>query len=384
VLDYEAVVVGLGGMGSAAVAALSVRGTRVLGLEASSRGHELGASAGRSRMIRKAYFEHSDYVPLLHRAYALWRRLERASGTRLLDLTGLLVAGAASSPVLRGALASAELHGIELERLDAAALARRYPALRLRSAEIGLFEPGAGVVFPEKAIAAALGCAEAYGAELRFETPVEGYRCEPEAIVVRLAGGFEVRTARLALCAGPWTGRVCAEADLPIRVQRNVQVWFAPASAAYQRDRFPAFFVDRPELPAPLYGFPDYGDGVKAALHGFGESTAADRLDRAVREADVALIRAALDGWMPGAAGAFASGKACMYALTPDEHFILDVHPRDARIVLACGFSGHGFKFAPVVGEIVAELVRAGRTRHPIGFLRLGRFRPRERQPGVR
>lgn len=375
--DYEAVVLGLGAMGSAALAQLALRGRRVLGIEAFARGHDLGASAGRSRIIRKAYFEDPAYVPLLERAYELWRELERASGACLLDLVGVLMVGDPAGTVLRGARASGRLHGIALEELDSAELARRYPALRVRPGEAALFEPEAGAVFPEKANAAQLAVAEAAGAELRFETPVASYRSEPDAIVLELAGGDRLRTERLAVCAGPWLPQLATELDVPVRVQRNVQIWFQPDVADYARGRFPAFFVERAEQPAALYGFPDFGEGVKAALHAHGDSTEARALDRSIRPADIEAVRGALDAFMPGAAGRFASGKACMYALTPDEHFIIDRHPADARIVLAGGFSGHGFKFAPVVGEIVADLMLAGRTRLPIGFLRLDRFSAR-------
>jgi sarcosine oxidase len=383
-VHYEAVVLGLGGMGSASLARLALRGKRVLGIEAFARGHEFGASSGRSRIIRKAYFEDAAYVPLLVRAYELWRELERASDSRLLDLAGVLMVGLDSSAILAGAAASALLHGIPLERLDAAELARRYPTLRVRAGEAGLFEPEAGVVFPERAIAAQLAVAEAAGAEMLFERRVLGYRSEAGAVVVQLDDGREVLTARLAVCAGPWLPALATELGLPVRVQRNVQVWFEPRIPDYAAGRFPAFFLDRAGLPAPLYGFPDYGDGVKAALHGYGAQTSAAELERAILPADVEAVASALDDWMPGAAGAYAFGKACVYALTPDEHFIIDRHPADARIVIAGGFSGHGFKFAPVAGEIVADLVATGTTRHVIDFLRIGRFGATGARQGVR
>ena len=368
--------VGLGGMGSASLATLAARGKRVLGIEAFARGHELGASAGRSRIVRKAYFEHAAYVPLLSRAYELWRELESASGAHVLTLPGVLMVGDAASAVLCGAFESARLHGILLKRLDAAALAARYPALRLRPGEIGFIEPEAGVVFPERAVAAQLARAEAHGADTIFATRVARFRSEPDAVVLELAGGGEIRTERLALCAGPWLAQLSTGLELPIRVQRNVQIWFRPVVADFSLGRFPAFFLDRSGLPAPLYGFPDFGEGMKAALHGYGVTVSPDDLERAILPADIAAVRSALEDFMPGAAGEFVAGKACMYALTPDEHFILDVHPADPRIAVAGGFSGHGFKFAPVVGEIVADLLADGVTRHPIGFLRLDRFDP--------
>jgi sarcosine oxidase len=371
---YDAIVIGLGGMGSAALAQLAQRGAKVLGLEQFAEGHELGSSVGRSRIIRMAYFEHPAYVPLLQRAYVLWRELEGAIGAPLVDLCGVLMVGRATGPTLAGARASATSYGLEVLELERAAVLRRYPTLQLAADEAGLFEPGAGMVFPERAIAAHLEVARRHGALTRHATPVRGFAARADGIVVTLADGSELRARRLAVCAGPWFGVVARELGLPIRVQRNVQVWFEPTTPAYRRDRFPVFFLERDGLPAPLYGFPDGGDGVKAALHGFGATTSPDHLERAIEPTDIAPIRAALADFMPGAAGEVRFGKACMYSLTPDEHFIIDRHPADDRIVIAGGFSGHGYKFCPVVGEIVADFVTAGATRHPIDFLRLDRL----------
>ena len=372
-MRYDAVVVGLGAMGSAALAQLAQRGARVLGIEQFARGHELGASAGRTRIIRKAYFEDPAYVPLLQRAYELWFRLERESGQHVIDLLGVLMVGVPDSAAIAGALRSAREHGLQLDEFDAAALVRRFPGVAPHAGEVGLLEREGGVVFPEAGIAAHLQLAEAAGAQTSFGVAVTSYAGERDGIRLTLADGSRVEAGAVALCAGPWLGGLAVELGLPLRIQRNVQIWFTPSRPDFSCDRFPAFFVDRADFERPLYGFPDFGDGVKAALHGFGDETAPQELKRTVGAADIAPVRRALEAWMPGAATRFASGKACMYALTPDEHFIVDRHPHDARIVIAGGFSGHGYKFAPVIGEIVAQLVLDGGTPQPIGFLRLTR-----------
>jgi monomeric sarcosine oxidase len=373
-MKYDAVVLGLGGMGSAALAHIAKRGRRVLGIEQFTPAHDLGSSAGQSRIIRMAYYEDPAYVPLLRRAYELWTELERESAARLLDLCGILLVGGPDSRVLRGAAQSAHRHTIAIEALDRPEILRRFPLLRVREDERGLFEPNAGMVFPEAAIDAHLRVAERAGAEIRSETRALRYAAQATGVRVEFADGSAVVARRLAVCAGPWLPELARELALPLRVQRNVQIWFEPATPAYGIDRFPAFFLDRAGAPAALYGFPDYGAGVKAALHGYGASTSAERLDRAVCPTDVRAVAAALDDFLPGAAGTFRAGKACMYTLTPDEHFIIDTDPRDPRVVLAGGFSGHGFKFCSVVGEIVADLVIDGSTRHPIDFLRLERL----------
>ncbi|MBD5654758.1 MAG: N-methyl-L-tryptophan oxidase [Candidatus Eremiobacteraeota bacterium] len=372
---YDVVVVGLGGMGSATLAHVAKRGRRVLGIERFARGHEFGASSGRSRIIRKAYFEDPAYVPLLVRAYELWRELERETGATLLDLRGLLVVGDAGGRVVRGILASADEHGLAIDRLDRADVLARYPSLLVERDECGLFERDAGSIDPEASVDAHLNVAEAAGAVARFSTRVAGIASRPDGIAVALDDGTTVLAARLAVCAGPWTSDVLPDLALPIRLQRNVQVWFRPTVDAYAAGRFPAFLVDRPaRWPAPLYGFADAGHGVKAAFHGFGETTSADGLERGVSAGDVAAVADALETWMPGAAGELIASKACTYALTPDEHFAIDVLPGDDRIAIAGGFSGHGFKFCSVVGEIVADLALEGGTRHAIGFLRLARL----------
>jgi sarcosine oxidase len=374
-VTYDLAVVGLGGMGSSTAAHAARRGRRVLGLEQFARGHALGASSGRSRIIRKAYFEHPAYVPLLVRAYELWHELERSTGTRVLDLVGLLLVGAPESATLTGALRSAREHDLPLDTLTSADIRARFPGATPRADEIGLFERDAGMVFPEAAVAAHLAVAEAAGADVRFESAVAAYRSAGDLLEIELADGTTVRSARLAICAGPWLARAFSQSPTTLRLQRNVQVWFRPSTDAFASQRFPAYLVERADLPAPLYGFPDYGFGVKAALHGYGTDLHdADEIDRAIRDADIARVRSALDGWMPGAAQTYLDGKACTYALTPDEHFVIDRDPADPRIVIAGGFSGHGFKFASVVGEIVADLALDGGTRHPIGFLGLDRF----------
>jgi sarcosine oxidase len=374
-VTYDLAVVGLGGMGSSTAAHAAQRGRRVLGLEQFARGHALGASSGRSRIIRKAYFEHPAYVPLLVRAYELWHELERLTQTRVLDLVGLLLVGAQESATLTGALRSAREHALPLDTLTSADIRVRFPGATPRADEAGLFERDAGMVFPEAAVAAHLALAEAAGADVRFDSAVAAYRSVGDLLEIELADGTTVRSARLAICAGPWLARAFSRLPTTLRLQRNVQLWFRPETDAFASQRFPAFLIEREELPAPLYGFPDYGFGVKAALHGFGADLHdAGQIDRAIHDADITRVRSALDGWMPGAAQTFLDGKACTYALTPDEHFVIDRDPGDPRIVIAGGFSGHGFKFASVVGEIVADLALDGGTRHPIGFLGLDRF----------
>ncbi len=360
-------------MGSATLAHASRRG-RVLGIEQFERAHDLGASNGRSRIIRKAYFENHAYVPLLTRAYELWHELQTLTETPLLRLVGVLMVGDARSEVLYGVRNAARLYDIPLEQLDAGQILRRYPGTKPRRNEIALYEADAGVLFPEVAIEAHLGLAQRNGAEVRYSQAVTAWECLDDRITIRLRNGEVVDAARLAICAGPWLCTLAEDLRLPLRVQRNVQLWFQPYTNAFGAESFPAFFVDRPEYPAPLYGVPNLGEGLKAALHGYGETTQPSALDRTIRESDIAVVKGALDDWIPHAAANYVTGKVCMYTRTPDDDFIIDRHPSDARVVIAGGFSGHGYKFCSVVGEIVSQLAFDGSSPHAIDFLRIDRF----------
>jgi sarcosine oxidase len=376
-MRYDVAVVGLGAMGSAILAQAAKRGAFVIGLEQFARGHDRGSSSGKSRMIRKAYFEDSAYVPLLLRAYDLWRELERETSQELLRLTGLLMVGKEGCEIIAGATRAAREHSLPFESLTAPQIRSRFPMLKVLDEEVGIYESDGGVLDPERAICAQLDVAKAAGAEIRFEAAMESWEPHAEGFAVRLADGATVVTRALVLSLGAWLKSALEKLGVTIRVQRNVQTWFESATDTYAAPDFPPFLLDREGLPAPLYGFPDFGDGVKAAFHSYGDLTDAAHLNREVDAArDVEPIMRAMENWMPGAAMALLSAKPCLYTLTPDGHFVVDRHPDHPRLVLCGGFSGHGFKFAPVIGEIGADLALEEETRHEIQFLSLQRFVP--------
>jgi len=374
-LTYDVAVAGRGGMGSAALAHCALRGVRTIGIEQFGPAHDLGASGGKTRIIRQAYYEDPAYVPMLLRAYDLWRDLEARTGANLIRLTGLLMAGGERSEVVSGSARAARVYDLPVEYLDASDIRKRYPQLRVDGGEVGVFESQGGAVFPERAIGAHLRVAQDAGAQARFDTSVVRWHAQADGIVLELSDESRIRTRSLIVTLGPWFGDVLRQVGVALEIQRNVQVWFAPSVQTYRAGAFPAFLLERESLPAPLYGFPDFGDGVKAAFHGYGPVTRPQDLHREIDgDHDVLPVARALDAWMPGASGSYLAGKACMYSLTPDRHFVIDTDPRDARIVLCGGFSGHGFKFAPVVGEIAAQLAVDGQSSHDIAFLSLRRF----------
>lgn len=375
-MSYDVAVVGLGGMGSAILAHSAARGASAIGVEQFGPAHDLGSSHGKTRMIRKAYFENPAYVPLALRAYELWRELEQATGEEILRLTGVLSVGDETSEIIRGTRRAASEHGLALESLSQREIKARYPNLKLWKNETGLFEVDGGVLDPERAIRAHLKRAGSDGAEMRFGVAMESWHATDKGFDLRLSDGSQISASKLVLALGAWFQKALESLGVGIRVQRNIQAWFSPDTHAYDAPGFPAFLVDRPGLPAPLYGFPDFGDGIKAAFHGFGDLTDANQVVREVNVVrDVEPIARAMEQWMPGAARTLREAKPCMYTLTPDEHFVIDHHPDHANLVLCGGFSGHGFKFAPVVGEIGADLALEGGSRHEIEFLSLRRFR---------
>lgn len=373
-MRYDAAVLGLGGMGSAVLAHLAQRGMHVAGFERFALVHDLGSSSGRTRIIRRAYFEDAAYVPLLDRAYELWRELEERSQTALLDLFGVLVAGSADAPALSGTARAAAQHGIPVEHLDNKALRARFPLLAFHADESGVFEPEAGVVFPERAIAAHLSLARTHGAHIYDRARVRSVERAAGGVRIDFHDGDAVEAARIAICAGPWSGELLAHLHLPLRVQRNVQYWFAPASQSWGPDALPAFLFEREDLPVPLYAIPDLGDGFKIAFHGLGEETAPDRLERGVHANEVAEMQRTLAALLPGSDAKLVASKACMYTMTPDANFAIGRDPANENAVIACGFSGHGFKFTPVIGEIVAQMLAGEEPAFDIGFLRLERF----------
>jgi sarcosine oxidase len=328
-------------------------------------------------MIRKAYFEDPAYVPLVLRAYELWPELERATGEQILRITGVLSVGPENSEIIRGTRRAAIEHDLRINSVSKAEVSERYASLKLRMDEVALMETDGGVLNPELAVRAHLKIARSQGAEMRFGATMESWHATDKGFDLQLSDGTRLSAGKLVLALGPWFKEILESLGVTIRVQRNVQAWFSAETRAYNAPGFPGFLLDRAGLPAPLYGFPDFGDGVKVAFHGFGDLTDATHINREVDYAkDVEPIAHALEQWMPGASQTLRDARPCMYTLTPDENFVIDRHPEHPNLVLCGGFSGHGFKFAPVVGEIGAALALDGGSRHGIDFLSLRRFAP--------
>ena len=376
---FDAIVIGLGAHGSAAALALARRGLSVLGIEAGERGHELGSSGGHSRMIRRAYFEDPGYLPLLSAAWAGWDTLAIAAGEPFVEVTGGLYAGPADSAVFRGSVASARVQGLAHEVLDAAEIRRRWPIFTVGDEVGGLYDPGAGMIRPDRAIAAQVRLAEEAGADLRFSERVIDWQPAPRGGT----GGVVVATDRavyaagsLVIAAGAWTGHFVPDLRLPLEVERLPVLWFEPTidPTTVSAGRLPVWLIDTVE-DGTFYGFPyDPAVGLKVSRHHSGEPCEPDSVDRSIHPADVERVRAFSRRTMPGADGPLRHSTVCLYTNTPDLDFVIDVHPAVAGVAYASACSGHGFKFAPIVGEILADLATTGSTTHPIDQFRASRF----------
>jgi len=372
----EVIVVGLGAMGSAAAWQLARRGRRVLGFDRFSPPHTLGSSHGRSRIIREAYFEHPSYVPLIRRAYEGWAELERESGRRLLRQTGGLMAGPEGGVLVAGARRSALAHGLPHEVLDAAEIRRRFPGLAPPAEFVGLVEPRAGMLDPEASVESALALARRRGAELRMDEPVTSWRADGDGVAVTSPAG-RWRADRLILSAGPWmkAPELLGPLGRRLQVERQLFHWFEPARTPglFRADRCPVTIWEH--APGRVFATqPDAGDGVKAGIHHDGELTDPERVRREPTADDERAMRRLMETYMPAAAGPLREARVCLYTNTPDHHFVIDVHPGHPQVMIASPCSGHGFKFAVVVGEILADLATQGRSRFDLAPFALSRF----------
>jgi sarcosine oxidase len=365
---HDVAIIGLGAMGSAAAAELARRGVDVIAFDRHTPPHTFGSSHGDSRIIREAYFEHPVYVPLVQRAYELWRELERSSGTSLLQQTGGLMIGTPGSVLVEGARRSAETHGLPYSMLTAGEIRERFEMLHPEPDMVAVWEPRAGVLAPEAGIAALLAQARQHGTTLHFDEPVDRWQAEAGGVRVTTVHG-SYRARQLIISAGAWAASLMPELPLPMQIERQVLHWFQPADESdnFGPERCPVHLwqFDGQRF---FYGIPDMGAGVKLAFHHGGETSVVDDVRRTVDDAEADEVRAAIRRFIPRAGGAHLNSVVCLYTNTPDEHFWIDRCPGQPEVLLASPCSGHGFKFAPVVGELLADLVQGQPPRFELGL----------------
>ena len=372
--QYDAIVIGLGGMGSAALYQLARRGKRVLGIEQFGIAHDMGSSHGVTRIIRLAYHEHPSYVPLIRRAYELWRSLEASTNEQILHITGSLDAGPHGSSNFTGSLLSCEEHDIPHEVLTSAEITKRFPGYRLPGETMAVFQEDGGFLLPERCIALFVEQAQALGATVHAnERTLEWQPTESGVRVSTENGEYEAET--LVITAGAWASKLLPSLSAAAIPERQVLAWLETLKPQlFTPENFPVFNLIVEE--GKYYGFPVYGiPGFKfGRYHHLEEDVDPDAIDRRPNARDESGLRQFAEKYFPDGAGATSSLKACMFTNSPDEHFIIDRLPDAPQVVIAAGFSGHGFKFASVIGEILTDLTLNGATTHDIGMFNLARL----------
>jgi sarcosine oxidase len=374
--SFDVIVLGAGGFGSAACYHLAQRGVRVLGLEQFGCAHDRGSSHGDTRIIRLAYFEHPDYVPLLRRAYELWAELEAASQRTLFRKTRLLIAGPPRGEAIAGALEAARLHNLQVDQLTAKEARALFPGIDVPATYSTVLEPDAGFLLVEDCVRAHWQQAEAAGATMLSGAAVREWSADGHGVRVRTDRG-DFHAAALVITAGAWAGALLRDLNLPLTVVRKFVGWFRTEDGAYHVDAgHPTFYFEQPD--GAFYGFPSLdGRSIKVAEHTGGDAVANPLdVDRSCRDTDVAQLTPFLQQALPRAWPELVRHSVCLYTLTPDRHFLVDRHPQHPQVWFAAGFSGHGFKFTSVLGEALADLATTGTTALPIEFLRLSRLDP--------
>ncbi len=371
---WDCIVLGVGGFGSGTLYHLARRGARVLGIEQFTVAHDRGSSHGQTRIIRKAYFEHADYVPLLHRAYYLWRELEAETSQTLFHPVGLFIAGGGNSEAVEGTLHAAKVHQLPVDQLTPSEAATRFPVYRFPQEMRIVFEQDAGYLDVENCVTAHIDAAQRCGAVLKTGETVRAWQVSGDTVHVTTGSG-RYSAARLIITAGPWSSRLLADLGLPLHVVRKPVCWFPATDPRFDASsRNPAFFFDL--AGGQFYGFPRLdGCTIKVAEHTGGDLVGnPHQPDRNLHAADVSRLSQFLETHIPLAGRQPATHSICMYTKTPDGHFLIDRHPRYPHVLFGAGFSGHGFKFTTVLGEVLADLALDGRTAQPIGFLSAKRF----------
>lgn len=371
---FDAIVIGVGGMGSSTVYHLARRGLKVLGLERYDIPNEMGSSHGVTRMIRLAYHEHPSYVPLMQRAYELWHQLENEAGERLLITTGSIRGGTEDSSIFRGSKEACDIHHLPYEVLEGPEINQRFPGYQLPEDVLAVYQADGGFLLSERCIVAYVSGALELGAEVHGREQVLNW--EPWGDGIKVQTDKDNYTAEsLVICAGSWVYKLVPDLAEYAVPERQVLAWFQPNQPKlFQPQTFPVWGLEMDE--GRFYGFPSYGiPGFKVGrYHHLNEQVDPDTMDREPNAYDEEVLRDFTRRYFPDAAGPILSLKTCLFTNTPDEHFILDRLPDYPQVCIAAGFSGHGFKFCSVVGEIMADLSQRRETSHDLSLFRLERF----------
>ena len=374
-MQYDVIVLGLGANGSSALYHLSKAGLKVCGIDRFAPPHTFGSSHGQSRIIRQAYHESPMYVPLVKEAYRLWHELETAWNKQLFVKTGGLMLGAADAAVVQGAKLSAETHGIAYEYLENTDIQQRFPALQVDAKTVAVLEKEAGILFPEECIRANLSLAKENGAVLLYNEKVISIQPLHDRVEIITDKG-NYTTGKLIVSAGAWLNQLLPELNLPLLVERQVLYWYQNTNPALQASLLPEalpIYIWEYQKGKTFYGFGDLGDGIKIANHHAGSPIEPDLLSQDVSERERSAMDNIVNHYL-SMKPQFNYSAVCMYTNTPDEHFILDVHPDCNNIIIGSPCSGHGFKFSSLSGKICGDMALEKAIPFDVKPFRIGRF----------
>ena len=371
---YDCIVIGLGGMGSASLFELSSKGQNVLGIEQFDIGHDKGSSHGLSRIIRIAYWEGIEYVPLVLRAHDRWIELEKTYNEKLLNITGALDIGLESSETIAGSLKACEEFDIPHEIFTSTELSKKFPAYLLPEEYFSVFQKDGGFLVPESCIKMYVNESINNGADVKQNCKVLDWESDGNIVTVSTSDG-NFKTKKLVITAGAWTGILQDEMSRFLTPERQVVSWFKPESPEYYNsDQFPVFNMEVPE--GRYYGFPiHHYEGIKIGRYGhLNENINPDSINREITDLDILTLRVPMEKYFQPTNPEPLFSQVCMFTNTPDEHFVLDYLPGNDNVFIASGFSGHGFKFASVIGELISDLMVDGATKFDLGLFSLDRF----------
>ena len=384
---YDVIVVGLGAMGSAALYQLSGKGKKVLGIDQFEPPHQFGSTHGGSRIIRQAYYEGEEYIPILKASYDLWRKIENDSQSRFFEIIGGLMIGNRHNSIVDKSEISAKAYDIPYEIFDGGELKKRYPMFSPDGDTWALLDKLAGYVEPERGIKNQLELATKNNAKINLNELVEFWDAEnyQQGIRVKTNKGDYI-TEKLIVTTGPWAKGMMQELGIILKPERLVQFWMNPVKnkTSFLPENFPIFLWNV-EKNLDIYGFPakdGIENGCKVAFyphedHPIRQFCTPYNIDRKVHQEDVELIKSYFEKYVPDLNGECLKTSVCMHTESPDLHPIIDFHPDYPQVCIANGFSGHGFKFSNIAGQILAELVYEGKSTFDISLFKADRFSSR-------
>jgi len=376
---FDVIVIGIGAMGSATVYQLSkIPNLKILGIDQFSPPHIYGSSHGETRIIRQIYFEHPNYVPLVKKSYPMWKELENEAKTQLFVNSGGIYIGEEGYRLMNGLKLTAKEHNFEINIMKSNEIMEKFPAFRVPEKMVGIYDPTAGILFPEKCIEAFISGAENRGAVFNFGEKVLDIKSDTtHEKVITNKGIYNAK--KVIITAGAYVTVLLKDLQLPLKVEKKKIFWMEPVKEFAQNftvEKMPIFLIEDEETKIQLYGFPNVlGTGVKSAMHVNKGDNIQDvyKIDRTIDDNDVEEFKSRISAYLPNVFGKLNKSSVCMYTMTPDEHFIIDFIPKNKRIILASPCSGHGFKFSIIIGEILKDLAIKGESEFDLSLFSLNR-----------